>query len=753
LIEAIYQTLTKILNPNMNENISNGQINRIPIIMGAYTGKAAYHIKGYTLHTLFRLPTKLKGAMPRLKDDDIEKLNRIFNDTVLLIIDEISMCGASIFERVCHRLMDIKKSDKLFGGISVLVVGDFNQLLPIQDTAIFKQSTENPYSNLVSNGLWSLFKMHELTECMRHRDDLVYARILSKIGNEGIYFCNDDEINLLDTRVIRQFDDIPDECMILCCANENVRKYNELRIHRSGGEIITNNAVHWIQTVDGEKVTSEAKSKLEVCKNKVSLDETLQMPKSLLLKLGKRYMLTYNINTSDGLCNGTVGKLMKITMSKEKKDKNGTPLTAVLRVWIKFDDVNTGLYQRTDQERLRERDDDQVDSKLNWTPFETTEHVIFSTTTTKKKYQIHRRQFQMVECEAMTIHKSQGQTYSSVAIDLNENHSQRLLYVALSRCTKLSGLYLFNGRSILKKIISESKKSLLRQQIKNEPARKEIERMRNDPYRNIFKCLDINYENNGLSVMFLNVCNIGKNFEKLNVIINDFGFRNADLILLVECHTVLDNFMYITRFNQNSNISFELVPNRLTYGNWVNSSHGQIGLVRKGLTNGNITFIGNNTKLNCSKCRDRHPFNGYCNSTNDRLEISLYRFEKQHKLIYIVSIYLHPLKTNNEAFRYFTTEFMSFINSHFGTTRPIIEQMFIIGDFNFDFTKNEAHPIYQSMNDLGFRSSFRAKTYRNFANKSCSQLDWIFTNIENYKSSVYTSWFTDHAPIFTTIET
>ncbi len=72
----------------MNENISNGQINRIPIIMGAYTGKAAYHIKGYTLHTLFRLPTKLKGAMPRLKDDDIEKLNRIFNDTVLLIIDE-----------------------------------------------------------------------------------------------------------------------------------------------------------------------------------------------------------------------------------------------------------------------------------------------------------------------------------------------------------------------------------------------------------------------------------------------------------------------------------------------------------------------------------------------------------------------------------------------------------------------------------------------------------------------------------------
>lgn len=56
-------------------------------------------------------------------------------------------------------------------------------------------------------------------------------------------------------------------------------------------------------------------------------------------------------------------------------------------------------------------------------------------------------QFPVVPCEALTIHKSQGQTYDKVCIDLSrsKNLSKQLLYVALSRVTKLSGLYILGN--------------------------------------------------------------------------------------------------------------------------------------------------------------------------------------------------------------------------------------------------------------------------------------------------------------------
>ncbi|KAH7986919.1 hypothetical protein HPB49_026037 [Dermacentor silvarum] len=56
-----------------------------------------------------------------------------------------------------------------------------------------------------------------------------------------------------------------------------------------------------------------------------------------------------------------------------------------------------------------------------------------------------RTQFRIVQASAITVHKSQGATYASVVYEYSRTHPQKLVYVALSRCTHLGGLYLTNA--------------------------------------------------------------------------------------------------------------------------------------------------------------------------------------------------------------------------------------------------------------------------------------------------------------------
>ena len=59
-------------------------------------------------------------------------------DLQLLIIEEISMVGFTMFQQVDARLQQIMRTKKPFGGISVIVLGDFNQLRPVGDKYIFQ---------------------------------------------------------------------------------------------------------------------------------------------------------------------------------------------------------------------------------------------------------------------------------------------------------------------------------------------------------------------------------------------------------------------------------------------------------------------------------------------------------------------------------------------------------------------------------------------------------------------------------------
>ena len=79
-------------------------------------------------------------------------------------------------------------------GVSVVVVGDFNQLPPLMDKWIFEYDQTNPYANLFQNNLWFKFKYFELTEIMRQKNDVFFADALNKLGEDGVIGLSQEQI-------------------------------------------------------------------------------------------------------------------------------------------------------------------------------------------------------------------------------------------------------------------------------------------------------------------------------------------------------------------------------------------------------------------------------------------------------------------------------------------------------------------------------------------------------------------------------
>ena len=91
----------------------------------------------------------------------------------LSIIDAISMVSGTLFYQINLRLIEIFSVNKPYGGLSVIVCGDFYQLPPVNPPPIYSQLDLRKTTIKDINGLelWYLFKMAELTEVMRQRGD------------------------------------------------------------------------------------------------------------------------------------------------------------------------------------------------------------------------------------------------------------------------------------------------------------------------------------------------------------------------------------------------------------------------------------------------------------------------------------------------------------------------------------------------------------------------------------------------------
>jgi hypothetical protein len=124
---SINRFLDKFHEPSIDDNTENDPLH---LILTAYTGKAAFHIRGETLHRAFGLSRS--KVLEDLTTKSLKNFKLKYKNMRLLIIDEVSMIDSTMFSHIDKRLRQIfKQPDTIFGGISVLVVGDFNQKQPV----------------------------------------------------------------------------------------------------------------------------------------------------------------------------------------------------------------------------------------------------------------------------------------------------------------------------------------------------------------------------------------------------------------------------------------------------------------------------------------------------------------------------------------------------------------------------------------------------------------------------------------------
>ena len=78
------------------------------------------------------------------------------------------------------RLQEIKSNNLMFSGINIIAVGDLYQLKPVMGQFVFENYRSN-YGPLASN-LWTEnFKIYELTQIMRQKDDKTFAELLNRL--------------------------------------------------------------------------------------------------------------------------------------------------------------------------------------------------------------------------------------------------------------------------------------------------------------------------------------------------------------------------------------------------------------------------------------------------------------------------------------------------------------------------------------------------------------------------------------------
>ena len=137
------------------------------VLLLAPTGMAASLIGGTTLQS--GLSLKFGTKYLSLRDTKREELRILFEDLQLIIIDECSMVSADALYDVHRRLQEIFVSKDLFGGKSILLVGDLLQLPPVKGRPIFaKPKCEKNISLWSSNeNLWSSFEVITLNTNFR----------------------------------------------------------------------------------------------------------------------------------------------------------------------------------------------------------------------------------------------------------------------------------------------------------------------------------------------------------------------------------------------------------------------------------------------------------------------------------------------------------------------------------------------------------------------------------------------------------
>ncbi|MFA5737089.1 MAG: helix-turn-helix domain-containing protein [Candidatus Paceibacterota bacterium] len=375
----------------INQYIAYLRENGVEPSVTASTGIAATHIGGMTIHSWSGI-----GVRRILDNYDLDKiasteyLAKRIKRTKILIIDEVSMISAGTLEMVEAVCRTVRGRSEPFGGLQVVLVGDFFQLPPIVRARERETETETIFAETdpdfgradgfaFNSSAWRRGQFLTCYLSEQHRQaDGEYLELLSAIraGEVGEY-----HREILASRQVfaESLDyDLPK----LFTHNVNVDLINERELNKlSGRRMIF-------------KMATKGRDNLVT-----TLKKSCLSPENLELKIGARVIFTKN-NPRGGFINGTLGQII---------DFKGFDNLPVIR-------TNDGRQIISEPMTWAIEDNGKVLAKITQIPLRL--------------------------AWAITVHKSQGMSLDAAIMDLSTVFEFGQGYVALSRVRSLKGLHL-----------------------------------------------------------------------------------------------------------------------------------------------------------------------------------------------------------------------------------------------------------------------------------------------------------------------
>ncbi|KAM4058363.1 PIF1-like helicase [Hirsutella rhossiliensis] len=244
------------------------------------TGVAGNQISGTTLHSLLHLPIN-KDFKPLLAIDKAQ-LQKKLKDVKYLIIDEKSMLGLRQLSWIDDRLREAfpNRNEEFFGGLNILLVGDFFQLPPVLQKPLYYDKEVQGVEIKGRNAYRRFDKTVFLNVVQRQRGDDQEA-FRTALGELRLHQRSRESWKLLSSRVQAKLDD------------REVAKFdNALRVYATKDRVMAKNVGPGAAAAPDDKAGNLAKQ-IPIC-------------------IGSRLMLTSNLWQPVGLCNGARGTVYDI---------------------------------------------------------------------------------------------------------------------------------------------------------------------------------------------------------------------------------------------------------------------------------------------------------------------------------------------------------------------------------------------------------------------------------------------------------
>ncbi|MDO9396987.1 MAG: AAA family ATPase [Herbiconiux sp.] len=349
------------------------------LVISAPTGVAALNVGGQTIHSLFRLPI---GVIADHTIEQNAETRKLLNTIDTLVIDEVSMVNADLMDAIDRSLRQARQRKQPFGGVQVVLFGDPYQLAPVPGDGDERAYFADHYRSMwfFDAKVWDEADLNIVELTEIHRQhDDEFKFMLNAVRFGMVTKEIADVLNSTGART-----PAPDSAITLATRNDAVNRINQSALAKLPGRVLS-------------------------AKAEISGDfggRAYPADVNLELKIGAQVMFLRN-DADQRWVNGTIGTVTKIDST----------------VWVEVD----GEVHEVDPVAWEKH-------RYSYAPEskQLTKEVIGEFT-----------QFPLRLAWAVTIHKSQGQTYDEAVVDLGSRvFSPGQTYVALSRLTALEGLYL-----------------------------------------------------------------------------------------------------------------------------------------------------------------------------------------------------------------------------------------------------------------------------------------------------------------------